>query len=122
MASALIRVDQVASIVNFRDDPNFVELLKSASASFTSDTFESELAMYLRSHPHLVDQWTTWSGDQRWTPSAYISETVAGWYDSADKHRRRHRDQAGATADFIHRMAVWLAERRVIIPCDESTR
>lgn len=72
------------------------------------------MAGYLRAEPQRIDAWSTWSGDQRWTPSAYFDGTETGWYDSGYEHVRHHRDRADAAADFIHRLAAWLAERRVI--------
>ncbi len=89
-------------------------LMKSASDEFRDPTFEASLAAYLRADPHLVNAWSVWSGDQRWTPSAYFNGAECGWYDSGYQHVRQHPDSAGAAADFIHRLAVWLADRRVI--------
>jgi hypothetical protein len=109
-----MNVDEVASIVIHREGPEFVSLLKSASSCFEQTDFESQLAAHLTTRPGLVEQWSVWSGDQRWTPSAYLDGTKAGWHDAGPQHIRQHPDRAAATADFIHRMAVWLADRRVL--------
>jgi hypothetical protein len=58
--------------------------------------------------------WATWSGDQRWTPSAYLEGNEVGWYDGARRHVKVHADAASAAADFIHRLAAWLARREIL--------
>jgi len=107
-------VERVATIVLRRNDGDFVAQMKSANDEFPDPTFEHSLATYLRSDADLVQAWSVWSGDQRWTPSAYVNGTECGWYDAGYEHVRKHRDAADATADFIHRLAAWLADRRVI--------
>ena len=107
--------EDVARIVERRSDGAFVRLLRAADASFDDDDdeFESALADVLRAQPALVDQWDLWSGDQRRTPSAYVEGPETGWYDSGRRHVRVHSDRAGAVADFIRRMAAWLARGEV---------
>ena len=107
-------IERVATIVVRRNSDDFVGLLTSANDEFRDPAFEASLAGYLRAEPQLIDAWGTWSADQRWTPSAYFDGTETGWYDSGYEHVRHHRDRADAAADFIHRLAAWLAERRVI--------
>lgn len=103
----------VASIVEHRSEPAFVLLLQLADRHFSDPGFEDDLAARLREKPTLIALWQTWSADQRWTPSAYVEETVTGWFDGARRHARVHPDRAAAVADFIHRMAAWLARRTV---------
>lgn len=114
------QVDEVASIVEQRDGPSFVNRLRSANSNFASKVFEAELAAHLRTRPHLVEAWTLWCGDQRWSPSAYVDGTETGWYDANARrgHVRRHQDEAAAVADLIHRMAAWLADKRIVTPED----
>jgi hypothetical protein len=106
--------EDVARIVERRSESAFVHLLRGADASFDDDQFEPALAQALRAEPTLIDLWDLWSGDQRRTPSAYVQGTETGWYDAGARHVRAHSDRAGAVADFIHRMAAWLARREVI--------
>jgi hypothetical protein len=105
----------VAGIVLRRDDLEFADQLKAANRSFVTVGFEAELVAYLRRHPQLVDAWQSWSEDQRWTPTAVVSGTDSGWMDTTGAVEvRTHPDRATATADFIHRMAAWLDERRIL--------
>lgn len=106
--------ESVARIVERREEPAFVELLREADVDFEDVDFEPALAGVLRAEPQLTDLWVTWSADQRWTPSAYVEGTKTGWYDSGDQHVRSHSDEADAVADFVHRMAAWLARRHVV--------
>jgi hypothetical protein len=106
----------VARIVKHRDLPIFVRLLQKADDNFSDPSFEQALAEALRAEPGLVRLWATFSGDQRWTPSAYVEDTHTGWYDGGRQNVRVHSDQAAAVADFIRRMAAWLARREVIEP------
>jgi len=57
--------------------------------------------------------WATWSGDQRWTPSAYLEENEVGWFDGG-RNVKVHADAASATAVFIHRLAAWLARTEIL--------
>ena len=106
--------EAVARIVERRGEPAFADLLRAADTDFDGAPFESALADVLRAEPRLVDLWGIWSADQRWTPSAYVEGNETGWYDSAYQHVRTHRDPAAAVADFIHRMATWLARHEVV--------
>ena len=105
--------DSVARIAEQRDAPAFVELLREADAELADAAFEPSVADVPRVEPGLIDLWVTWSADQRWTPSAYVQGRETGWYDSGYQNVRTHLDEAGAVADFIHRMAAWLARRHV---------
>jgi hypothetical protein len=105
---------RVASIVEHRSEPGFVLLLQLADLHFRDPGFEDPLAESLRSESRLIELWATWSADQRWTPSAYVEGTDAGWFDGQRRHVRAHPDDAAAVADFIHRMAAWLSRREVI--------
>ena len=104
----------VASIVEHRSERSFVLLLKLADLYFSDPLFEVALARSLRSQPDLVEQWETWSNDQRWTPSAYVDGIEAGWFDGHRRHVRIHSDRCAAVADFIHRLTAWLARREVL--------
>ncbi len=92
----------------------FVDLLRAADAEFEDTAFEPTLAGALRAEPELIDLWETWSADQRWTPSAYVEGKETGWNDSGRQLLRVHPDEADAVADFVHRLAAWLARREVI--------
>jgi len=109
---------RVASIVEHRSESGFVLLLQLADRHFSEAGFEGALADSLRANATLIERWETWSADQRCTPSAYVDETVAGWFDGGRQHVRVHLDRAAAVADFIHRMAAWLS-RRVVVLVDE---
>ena len=92
------------------------EIVRDVSAAQVADAqarVERRRADVLRAQPALVDQWDLWSGDQRWTPSAYVEGTEGGWYDAGRRHVRVHADRAGAVADLIRRMAAWLARGEV---------
>jgi hypothetical protein len=108
--------EDVARIVERRDETAFVELLRAADPEFEDAAFERALADALRSKPPLIDQWNAWSGDQRWTPSATVEGVQTAWVTPRGKSERLrvHSDGATAVADFIHRMAVWLARREVL--------
>lgn len=106
--------ESVARIVERREEPAFIDLLREADADFEDAAFEPALAAVLRADPRLTELWATWSGDQRWTPSAYVEGRETGWYDSGYQHVRVHSDEADAVADFVHRMTAWLARREVI--------
>lgn len=106
--------DEVARIVEHRDDPAFVALLREADVEFQNGSFERVLVDALRDEPRLIRLWDLFSGDQRWTPSAYIEGVETGWFDAASRNVRTHPDQAAAVGDFIHRMAAWLARREVL--------
>jgi hypothetical protein len=104
----------VAGIVERPYEAAFVSQLRQANTEFQDAGFEAELSDVLRSEPRLCGLWATWSADQRWTPSAYVEGTETGWFDSARHHVRVHADEAAAVADFIHRMAAWLATGEVL--------
>lgn len=104
----------VAGIVERRYEAVFVSLLREANTDFQDAGFEVALADALRSEPRLCGLWAKWSADQRWTPSAYVEGTETGWFDSARHYARVHADEASAVADFIHRMAAWLANGEVL--------
>jgi hypothetical protein len=106
----------VARIVERRDQAAFVDLLRAADTEFEDAAFEAALATALRAEPRLIDLWDTWSGDQRWTPSAAVNGVRTAWVTpgGASEHHRVHPDRAAAVADFIHRMAAWLARREII--------
>jgi hypothetical protein len=106
--------DEVARIVDRRGDPAFVALLREADAEFVDSAFEPALVDALRAEPRLVRLWDLFSGDQRWSPSAYVEGVETGWYDAGYRNVRTHPDQAAAVGDFIHRMATWLARREVL--------
>jgi hypothetical protein len=67
---------RVASIVEHRSEPGFVLLLQLADRHFCDAGFEDVLADSLRDNVTLIERWMTWSADQRWTPSAYVEETI----------------------------------------------
>jgi hypothetical protein len=92
-------VARVATIVEQRATPEFVAVLKAAGTQFRRSGFEASLAAYLRAEHRLVDEWATWSADQRWTPSAYLDGTEVGWYDAGYRNVRHHADSAEAAAD-----------------------
>lgn len=103
MSSTSEAAAAVAAIVRHRSEPVFVPMLRQADQHFDSDgAFEVNLAQILRADSALVDQWETWSTDQRWTPSAYIEGTEVGWFDGARRHVQVHPDRASAAADLIH--------------------
>jgi hypothetical protein len=105
----------VASIVRAWPDGEFIVRLRLADRHFNDDpSFELTVARVLQSSPELVALWATWSGDQRWTPSAYLEGDKVGWYDGANRNVKVHPDTASAAADFIHRLAAWLARREVL--------
>lgn len=102
----------VARIVE--DRAEFIRSIRAADAEFEDADFEPALADALRAEPRLIERWGMWSGDQRWTPSAYVEGKETGWYDTDYQHVRVHPDEAAAVADFIHRMAAYTARRKVI--------
>jgi hypothetical protein len=106
--------ESVAGIVDRRSEGTFINLLREADAKFLDPRFEPQLAQALRAEPRLIDSWATYSADQRWAPSAYVDGSETGWYDAGYRHVRVHSDAAAAVADFIHRLAAWLARREVI--------
>jgi hypothetical protein len=105
---------RVASIVEHRSESAFVLLLQLADRHFSDAGFEDALADGLRDKATLIELWENWSADQRWTPSAYVEETAAGWFDGERRYVRVHPDRGAAVADFIHRMAAWLSRRAVL--------
>jgi hypothetical protein len=109
--------DEAARIVERRAETAFVDLLRRVDAEFEDADFEPALADALRADPALIDQWNMWSGDQRWTPSAAVDGVETAWVlpGGVQDHLRVHTDGAAAVADFIHRMAAWLARREVLI-------
>jgi hypothetical protein len=115
--------ESVARIVERRGEPAFISLLREADTTFVDARFEAALTGALRAEPQLIDLWATYSADQRWTPSAYVegNETgwyvegnETGWYDAGYQQVRVHPDEGAAVADFIRRLAAWLARREVI--------
>src|SRR5262245_25022072 len=105
--------DEATRIVDRPEEPAFVALLEEADAAFVDSAFESALVDALRAEPELIRLWDLWSGDQHWTPSAYVEGVVTSWHDSGQHHVRVHPDRAAAVADSIHRMAARLARREV---------
>src|SRR5690242_16319075 len=90
--------EAVARIVERRNEAAFVDLLRSADLEFEDDAgFEPALADALRAEPQLTELWTTWSADQRWTPSAYVEGNETGWYDLERQHAgsSRYRFRGG---------------------------
>lgn len=110
----VVTAARVASIIEHRSESGFVLLVQLADRHFSDPGFEDALADSLRNNAPLIERWETWSADQRWTPSAYVEETVAGWFDGRRQHVRVHPDRAAAVADFIHRTAAWLSRRAVV--------
>lgn len=106
--------DEVARIVERRDEPGFIALLGHADPAFEDSAFEPALVEVVRAEPRLVRLWDLFSGDQRWTPSAYVKGVETGWYDAGNRNAPTHPDPAAAVGDFIHRMAAWLARREVL--------
>jgi hypothetical protein len=105
----------VAGIVQDRHASEFAARLRLADRHFSDDpSFERSVAQALQSSPELVALWATWSGDQRWTPSPYLEGNEVGWYDGARRNLKVHPDTASAAADFIHRLAAWLARREIL--------
>jgi hypothetical protein len=105
----------VAGIVEDRHAIEFAARLRLADRHFSDDVFfERSVAHVLQSSPELVAMWAAWSGDQRWTPSAYLEGNEVGWYDGARRNVKVHPDTASAAADFIHRLAAWLARREIL--------
>ena len=105
----------VAGIVRDRNASEFVVRLRLADRHFSDDpSFERSVAEVLRSSSELVALWATWSSDQRWTPSAYMEGNEVGWFDGARRNVKEHPDTASAAADFIHRLAAWLARREIL--------
>lgn len=97
-----------------RESGSVVAEMKAAAPRFSEVGFEAAVAESLRRRDALTEQWQVWSGDQRWTPSAYLDGTEVGWFDGARRLVRQHQDQASAAADFIHRLCVWVHERRIV--------
>jgi hypothetical protein len=105
----------VAGIVRDRHTSEFVVRLRLADRHFIDDpSFERGVARVLQGSPELVGLWATWSSDQRWTPSAYLEGNEVGWFDGACRNVKVHPDTASAAADFIHRLAAWLARREML--------
>jgi hypothetical protein len=105
----------IAGIVQDRHTREFVVRLRLADRHFSDDpSFERSVAQVLQGSPQLVALWATWSGDQRWTPCAYLEGNEVGWYDGARRNLKVHPDTASAAADFIHRLAAWLARREML--------
>jgi hypothetical protein len=105
----------VAGIVKDRYTSEFVVRLREADQHFSDDSsFERSVAQVLRGSPELVTMWATWSGDQRWTPSAYLEGNEVGWFDGACRNMKVYPDTASAAADFIHRLAARLARRETL--------
>jgi hypothetical protein len=61
--------EDVARIVERRNEAAFVELLRKADAEFEVTAFEAALAGALRTDPALIDQWNVWSGDRAGPPA-----------------------------------------------------
>lgn len=110
--------EDVARIVERREDGAFVDLLRAADHEFADAAFEPALADVLRANPPLINQWDVWCGDQRWTPSAGVDGVETYWVPAGggrSEHLRVHSDRGAAVADFIHRVAAWLARREVLV-------
>lgn len=105
---------RVASIVEHRGEPAFLLLLQLADCHFADPAFSGALARSLRANPSLIERWADWSVDQRWTPSVYVEGTEVGWFDGGRTKVRTHPDRGAAVADFIQRLAGWLARREVL--------
>lgn len=105
---------RVASIVEHRSERAFVLLLQLADRHFADPGLEGALARSLCENPALIELWEAWSGDQRWTPSAYVEGTEAGWFDGVRRNVQIHPDRGAAVADFIQRLAAWLSRREVL--------
>lgn len=118
MESPEVEAESVGSIVERHGDATFVRALMAAAAKFNDPTFEPALSRFLRSRPDLIDRWSKYSADQRWTPATYVDRTETGWYDDARRDRVEHPDEAAAVADFIHRTARYLAADRAEVPWD----
>lgn len=103
--------EEAARLIEGRDEPAFVELWRRLDDDLDDLRFTAAIAETLRAEPDLVDAWTVWSGEQRWSPGAYVEGVEVGWFDGSRQHVRRHADQAAAVADFIRRIARWLSRR-----------
>jgi hypothetical protein len=102
---------RVASIVEHRSEPAFVLLVQLADRHFADPELNGALVQGLRDNPALIERWEAWSSDQRWTPSVYVEGTEVGWFEGERRNVRSHPDRAAAVADFIERLAAWLARR-----------
>lgn len=105
--------EEVASIVVDHEGAAFVRALTAASRAFADPAFEVRLALAIRARPDLVQRWTRFSEDQRWTPAATVTGTVTGWYDGGLQDVVQHHDEAAAIADFIRRTAAHLHHSRI---------
>lgn len=100
--------EDVARLVQLRDEDVFVGLLRASDPEFENAGFERRVADALRTEPSLIGQWAAWSGDQRWTPSAGVDGVTTYWVPAGggtSERVRIHPDSAAAVADFIHRLA-----------------
>lgn len=110
--------EDVARIVERREEAAFVDLLRAADLEFDDPAFEPAVAEALNSNPVLIEDWYAWCGDQRWTPSAGVEGVTTYWVPARggmSEHVRVHADSGAAVADFIHRLAAWLGRREVIV-------
>ncbi|MFC5177752.1 hypothetical protein [Nocardioides taihuensis] len=92
--------------VRDRADRSHVEMFEVARSHLHDPDFEDRVCEHPAAEPSLVDQWETFSGDNRGSPASYFDGTIVGRYDGGRRDVVVHRYRVTAAADFIHRRAV----------------
>jgi hypothetical protein len=93
------------------------DLFVSAAPDLRDPRLPDLLRDKLASEPPTVEAWLQYSNDKRGAPSPYMDGVEVGFADLVNgrldrRDVRRHSSGDEACADFIHREALWVLERR----------
>lgn len=93
------------------------DLFAAAAPDLRAPDFDSVLKARLQSEPALVEAWQQYSYDKRGTPSPFLDQQAVGFAgDEGGRFKtsavHQHSNRIEACADFIHREAMWVLERR----------
>jgi hypothetical protein len=93
------------------------QLFEQAAPDLSDPRFEWLVRERLRNDPALIDAWQNYSYDKRGSPSPYLDRNRVGFFEVVGEQPthsavRNHKNPVDACADFIHREAAWVLERR----------
>jgi len=80
------------------------------------DALRAELRAEFESDPQLVERWQTYCSDRRGSPAPAMKACKVWHYGEGATDEVVHDDRASACADYVIREAVWVLERRRVVP------
>jgi hypothetical protein len=99
---------------DFLGDQTIIGLFREASPDLSDrQRFIELVSSYLNLHQELIETWQNYSYDKRLSPSPYLDRTEVGFYSGGHRNVQHYEKTLDAGADFMHREATWVLERRI---------